>query len=58
MNTQDVGDYLSGLRTLLTDTDSPEKFVDAPIALQLAGTRYEDEELVAALGVIDEILKA
>ncbi|RDW59861.1 fatty-acid amide hydrolase [Coleophoma cylindrospora] len=36
---------------------APEKFVDAPIAYQLVGKHYKDEETIAAAKVIEEILK-
>jgi amidase len=35
----------------------PEKYVDAPIALQLVGKHFRDEETMAATDLISKILK-
>lgn len=34
--------------------DSPEKYANAPVSLQLVGRRYEDEKVVEALEYIKE----
>jgi amidase len=34
--------------------DDPERYVDAPISLQLVGRRYEDEKVIEALEMITE----
>jgi len=33
----------------------PERYVDAPISLQLVGRRYEDEKVIEALEMITEV---
>lgn len=38
------------------DVDSPEKYVDAPICLQLVGKHFCDENLVAACRVVQNII--
>lgn len=38
--------------------DVPEKFTGAPIALQLVGKHFRDEETVAAAGLVSEIIQA
>lgn len=40
---------------LWRDTDDPEKYIDAPISLQLVGRRYEDEKVLEALELITEV---
>ncbi|EAW13376.1 fatty-acid amide hydrolase [Aspergillus clavatus NRRL 1] len=35
----------------------PERYVDAPIALQLVGRKYRDEETLAAAGLVAEIVQ-
>lgn len=45
-----------GGSSLITLTDSPDKFVNAPIGLQLAAPRWQDERLMAALQIICEVL--
>lgn len=50
--------YRSKLEQLENEMYKPEEFKHAPIALQLSGRRYHDEEVVAAGKVIaDDILK-
>ncbi|KAH6683380.1 fatty-acid amide hydrolase [Halenospora varia] len=39
------------------DKYAPEKFVDAPLAYQLVGKHFRDEELVAAVKVIEAAIK-
>ena len=36
------------------EVDEPEKYRNAPIALQLIGRRYEDEKVIQALEFIEE----
>lgn len=38
-------------------TDEPERYVDAPISLQLIGRRYEDEKVVQAFEMLAEAAK-
>lgn len=38
--------------------DSPETFLGAPIPLQVAAVRWEDEKVLAAIEMIDAVLKA
>lgn len=38
--------------------DNPEDFHDFPVALQLVGKHHQDEAVVKATQLIDEILKA
>lgn len=38
--------------------DVPETFVDAPIALQLVGKRFRDEETVAATELVSKIVQS
>lgn len=40
------------------ETDSPEKHVDAPIALQVVGKHFRDEDTVAAAELISKIVRA
>jgi hypothetical protein len=42
------------LLTLIARADTPERYVDAPISLQLVGRRYEDEKVIEALEMITE----
>ncbi len=42
------------MRTQLTNLDSPEKYANAPVSLQLVGKRYEDEKVVEAMEYIQE----
>lgn len=39
-------------------SDVPEAFVDAPIALQLAGKHFRDEETVAAADLVTKIIQS
>lgn len=39
------------------NSDEPEVSGDFPIALQLAGKRFMDEEVLAAASVLDNIFK-
>lgn len=48
--------FRSDLEKLELDNYDPEKFVGAPIGVQLSGRRYEDEEVVAAGKTIVDIL--
>jgi amidase len=34
---------------MLTFSDDPEKYRDAPVSLQLVGRRYDDEKVIQAL---------
>lgn len=47
----------SRVSSLLT-LDSPEKFVNAPLALQLIAGRWEDEKLMEAFKVISKVVNA
>jgi amidase len=40
--------------TFLACADDPERYIDAPISLQLVGRRYEDEKVIEALEMIIE----
>ncbi|KAG5419553.1 hypothetical protein I9W82_003321 [Candida metapsilosis] len=51
-------EYRSKIEELENMNYNPEKFKHAPIALQLSGRRYRDEEVVAAGKlIVDDILK-
>jgi Asp-tRNA(Asn)/Glu-tRNA(Gln) amidotransferase A subunit family amidase len=39
-------------------SDTPEKFTGAPIALQVVGKHFHDEETVAATEMISKIVQA
>jgi len=39
----------------MAQTDDPQRYVDAPISLQLVGRRYEDEKVIEALEMITEV---
>jgi Asp-tRNA(Asn)/Glu-tRNA(Gln) amidotransferase A subunit family amidase len=45
------------LTTKPTPTDDAATFEGAPIALQLTGKRYRDEEVVAAADVLSKIIQ-
>lgn len=49
-------EFRSNLEKLELDNYDPEKFVGAPIGLQLTGRRYEDEEVVAVSKTVVDIL--
>lgn len=50
--------FRSKLEQLENNNYKPEDFKHAPIALQLSGRRYRDEEVVAAGKlIVDDILK-
>ena len=38
--------------------DSPETFLGLPLGLQVVGQRYEDEKVLAALEMIEEIVRS
>lgn len=38
-------------------TDKPEKYVNAPVSIQLVGRRYEDEKVIEAMEYIKEKLE-
>ncbi|KAK5046461.1 hypothetical protein LTR84_008264 [Exophiala bonariae] len=47
-NTDDAREY---------EKYAPERFVDAPVSLQLVGKRYHDEAVLAAARVVDDVLQ-
>lgn len=44
-------------KVILTQTDEPEKYRDAPISLQLVGRRYDDEKIIQALEYMQKHIK-
>jgi Asp-tRNA(Asn)/Glu-tRNA(Gln) amidotransferase A subunit family amidase len=41
---------------LIVRVDEPERYINAPISLQLVGRRYEDEKVVEAMEYIQDKL--
>lgn len=36
--------------------DSPESFADAPLSLQIAGPRWEDEKVLKAIEIVSKVV--
>lgn len=53
-----VCDAFAILRCTVIDTDDPEKWNNAPTALQLVGRTLEEEAVIAMTEVVDRALKA
>ncbi|ORY23703.1 amidase signature domain-containing protein [Naematelia encephala] len=51
-------DFLSEQDKEITEQYSPEKFIDAPLSLQVAGPRWADESVMSAMGIISDIVRA
>jgi Asp-tRNA(Asn)/Glu-tRNA(Gln) amidotransferase A subunit family amidase len=53
-----VYETCSHLRKLKLITDDAEDFKGAPVNLQVVGRPFEDEKVLAAMQIIDEIVKS
>jgi hypothetical protein len=42
---------------LVDDADDPAKFLNAPLSLQIACQRWDDEKVLAALGLISTVVR-